>query len=174
MLFGCALGQRHAYLYGVGVTRVRGGNASAASLFWGSLTPNRREGGIGDVMPAAGKEEVGRHRWGARVLTMVLSLRLQLRGVDSRCGVLIKNPIHCCEEVGRHRWGAAQWTVHRHLLIKNRSEIFSSNVLSQKDLAQLHESTAIVSFLHARSPRLRHRRHPATHPPPSTQDFFSH
>ena len=34
------------------------------------------------------------------------------------------------------------------LLIKNRSEIFSSNVLSQKDLAQLHESTAIVSFLH--------------------------
>ena len=33
------------------------------------------------------------------------------------------------------------------LLIKNRSEIFSSNVLSQKDLAQLHESTAIVSFL---------------------------
>ena len=39
------------------------------------------------------------------------------------------------------------------LLIKNRSEIFSSNVLSQKDLAQLHESTAIVSFLHARWPR---------------------
>ena len=39
------------------------------------------------------------------------------------------------------------------LLIKNRSEIFSSNVLSQKDLAQLHESTAIVSFLHARRPR---------------------
>ena len=39
------------------------------------------------------------------------------------------------------------------LLIKNRSEIFSSNVLSQKDLAQLHESTAIVSFLHARPPR---------------------
>ena len=33
------------------------------------------------------------------------------------------------------------------LLIKNRSEIFSSNVLSPKDLAQLHESTAIVSFL---------------------------
>ena len=33
------------------------------------------------------------------------------------------------------------------LLIKNRSEIFSSNILSPKDVASLHDTTAIVTFL---------------------------
>ena len=33
------------------------------------------------------------------------------------------------------------------LLIKNRAEIFSSNVLSKKDVAGLHETTAIVEIL---------------------------
>ena len=33
------------------------------------------------------------------------------------------------------------------LLIKNRSEIFSSNVLSRKDVSTLHQTTAVVEML---------------------------
>lgn len=33
------------------------------------------------------------------------------------------------------------------LLLKNRSEIFSSNVLSSKDVAELHQTTSVVEFL---------------------------
>ena len=40
-----------------------------------------------------------------------------------------------------------------HTLLKNRSEIFSSNVLSSKDVAELHRTTAVV---------------------PNLDDFYSH
>ena len=95
----------------------------------------------------------GSKSWGRAVETMPAAEKKKLVDTDGELGLTIDPSLL--------RGATAD------LLIKNRSEIFSSNVLSQKDLAQLHESTAIVSFLHARRRVLRHRRDPATHPSPS-------